>query len=67
MILLVSVRPGVKYQNSVVARCFQGPSMGRVQINWLDKDGKFINASIKTFDCSHDWTEYSMIVIAPQE
>ena len=63
----VSVIPGVKYRNSVVARCFQGQSIGRVQINWLNKDGKFIDASIKTFECSNDWTEYSMDVIAPNE
>ena len=62
----VSVNPGVKYRNSVVARCSQGPSIGRVQVNWLDKDGKFIDASIKTFECTHNWMEYSMDVISPK-
>ncbi len=61
----VSVAPGGRYLNSVVARCHEEAAMGRVQINWLDEKGRFILADIKTFDCTSDWTEHSMEVTAP--
>jgi len=62
----IGVTPGIKYRNSVVARCFQAMGTGRVQVNWLDKDGRFIDASIKTFECTREWAEHSMDVIAPK-
>lgn len=61
----VTVLPGNKYLNSVVARCDEIASLGRVQINWLDKDGNFIRPDIKTFECTPDWSEHSMEVVSP--
>lgn len=61
----VSVAPGGRYLNSVVARCHEETSLGRVQINWLDGRGQFIRADIKTFACTPDWTEQTMEVTAP--
>lgn len=61
----VSVAPGGRYLNSVVARCHEETSLGRVQINWLDEKGRFIRADIKTFYCTPDWTEQTMEITAP--
>lgn len=61
----ISARPGQKYLATVVARCLKDLTQGRVQINWIDSKGQFIKADIKTFDCTSDWSETSMEVIAP--
>jgi hypothetical protein len=61
----VSVSPGRRYINTVVARCYEETSLGRVQINWLDREGQFIRADIKTFDCRPDWTEQTMEGVVP--
>lgn len=62
----VIVNPGTRYRNAVTARCIEGPNIGRVQVNWSDKNGKFIDANVKTFTCSKDWLEVYMDVIAPK-
>lgn len=61
----VVVSTGRRYLNTVVARCAKEPTSGRVQINWLDVKGQFINTNIKTFECSAAWTEHAMQVTAP--
>jgi hypothetical protein len=61
----IATSPGQRYLNTVVSKCFKAPSVGRVQINWLDQKGQFIKADIKTFDCTLDWSEQAMEVIAP--
>ena len=63
----VVVAPGVRYLNTVEARCAKEQAAGRVQINWIDLKGQFISASIKTFDCSPTWAEHKMEVVAPQD
>jgi hypothetical protein len=61
----IAVSPGLRYLNTVVSRCSKSPSVGRIQINWLDFKGKFVNVDIKTFECTPEWAEYSMEVAAP--
>ena len=61
----VSVSPGRHYLNTVVERCAAKTTLGRMQINWLDDHGKFINADGDTFECYPDWTEHTMEVTAP--
>lgn len=61
----IAVTAGRRYLNTIVARCYQEKSLGRVQVNWHDAKGQFIIASIKTFECSTDWTEHAMEVVAP--
>ncbi|MDE2422943.1 MAG: glycosyl transferase [Betaproteobacteria bacterium] len=61
----IAVSPGQRYLNVVVARCDKKPTVGRVQINWLNESGQFISTNIKTFDCMPDWTEQTMEVTAP--
>lgn len=61
----VVVSPGGRYLNTVVARCVKEPTSGRVQINWSDSKGQFVNVDIKTFECSPTWAEHTMEVTAP--
>ena len=62
---VVAISPGGLYLNTVTARCVKDPTLGRVQINWLDLKGKFVSTNIKTFECSSTFSEYAMEVTAP--
>lgn len=62
----ISVSPGQLYRNSVIARCYKEPNVGRVQINWLDSKGQFVSSDIKTFDCTLNWSEHAFDVSAPK-
>ncbi|MBF0292171.1 MAG: glycosyl transferase [Nitrospinae bacterium] len=64
-IQVVAVSAGQRYRNTVVARCAKEPTTGRIQINWLDAKGQFVNVDIKTFECSPDLVEHSMEVTVP--
>ena len=62
----IKITPRGRYRNTVLARCANKPTVGRIQINWMDVKGKFVSTNIKTFECTQDWTEHSMDIIAPQ-
>jgi len=61
----VKVTPGASYRLLVRARCEQAGTMLRVQINWLDTDGKFISSSAEVPSCAPDWADYSAVFQAP--
>jgi hypothetical protein len=61
----IKVSPGQRYKNTVLARCYNNKTQGRVQVNWHDSKGQFIRPDIQVFDCSADWHEITMEVIAP--
>jgi hypothetical protein len=61
----IKVFPGQRYKNTVMARCHNDKTQGRVQVNWYDSKGIFIRPDIQLFDCSADWHEISMEVVAP--
>lgn len=61
---VVAVSAGQRYRNTVVARCAKEPTVGRIQINWLDAKEQFVNVDIKTFECSPSWAEFIMEVTA---
>ena len=61
----VEVIPGRRYQNSVTAKCADRPGQGRVQVNWLDKNGGFISTDIDVFNCTLSETTRTIEVIAP--
>jgi hypothetical protein len=61
----IKVFPGQRYKNTVIARCHNNKTQGRVQVNWYDSKGIFIRPDIQLFDCSADWNEITMEVIAP--
>lgn len=63
----IPVSGGHRFKNIVVARCGQTPTIGRLQVNWLNADSKFISTNIRTFKCDEDWKEYDMEVISPDE
>jgi hypothetical protein len=61
----IKVSPGQRYKNTVMARCHNGKTQGRVQVNWHDSKGQFIRPEIQVFDCSANWNEITMEVVAP--
>ena len=63
---LASVVAGRRYQNSVTAFCKEQPTQGRVQVNWLDSESKFISTDIRVFDCTPTATTHAMEVTAPR-
>lgn len=64
----IDVKAGRRYRNSVTARASsEKRAEGRMQINWIDEDSKFIRATIQVIECDASWKEYSMEVTAPPE
>jgi hypothetical protein len=63
---MVKVTGGHNYLNTVVQRCSNEHTIGRIQVNWLDISGSFINTDIVTYDCSMDWAERTMEVVSPE-
>lgn len=61
----VPVSAGQHYRNTVIARCYKEKTQGRVQVNWSDSNGQFIQPDIQVFDCTTDWHEHSIEVTAP--
>jgi hypothetical protein len=61
----IKIEPGKHYLNFVIARCPLGPTLGRVQVNWLSQGGKFISTNIKTFECNSSFTKEVLEVTAP--
>lgn len=60
------VMPGRTYLNTVRSRCKAENAQGRVQVNWLDREGRLISASIQPFDCSEAWGDHRQQVMAPK-
>ena len=63
----IKVEPNQIIKHSLLAKCFKEPASGRNQINWSDKEKKFIGVSIKVFTCTEDWQEQSMIIKVPEK
>ena len=61
----VGVTSGRYYLYTIVARSAKEGIQGRMQINWLNKRGKFITTDIQVYNCSSTWTKHTMKVIAP--
>jgi len=63
---LVLVKPETTYLNEVQARCSSVVGVaGRIQINWFDKDMKFIKPDIDVFSCRPEGGIYKMRVVSP--
>lgn len=63
----VIVSPGVTYRNAVTVRCSDIPTQGRLQVNWLDSDQRFINSAIEVFECGAAWTRHSTEFTSPRD
>jgi hypothetical protein len=63
---VVPVTAGRTYLNAVKARCQSPAGKARLQINWVDKQHRFIGSDLKTFDCTEMWTEREQEVVAPR-
>jgi hypothetical protein len=61
----VPAKAGRRYLYSVHARCIDKPGPFRVQVNWHDSKGGFINASITVTQCTTEWQEVKKILRAP--
>ena len=61
----VAVEAGQTYLNSVTARCGGGLGDGRVQVNWIDDDDRFLQADVRVFHCRDSWMVESQEVTAP--
>ena len=62
----VSVAGQKNYLNEVTAQCDKATTQGRVQINWLDANQKFLEASIQVFECTKEWATYRQEVVSPE-
>jgi hypothetical protein len=62
---LVAIEPNKIYLNSLSLRCHKDKAQGRVQVNWLNAENKFISSSGSVHDCTENWSRYSDQVIAP--
>jgi hypothetical protein len=62
---VVAVTPGGHYFSSVVARCANEVTMGRIQINWIGAKDELISTSFELFECTSTWSEYTMESVAP--
>lgn len=61
----ISVAPHGSYLNTVVSRCANAATLGRLQVNWLDLNEKIVRVDIKTFECSPTWSEHQMQISTP--
>lgn len=61
----VPVVAGTNYFLEVHGRCTSDRSPYRAQVNWLGKDGAFINASIDVINCTPEFVRHASVVTAP--
>lgn len=61
-----SVKPGEKLKvEGIAARAENVSGKGRLQINWIDGQGKFISAGISIFNATKEPKKYSKVFVAP--
>ena len=53
------------YRIIIIARCYKQKTQGRIQVNWSDANGQFISPDFQVFECSPEWQEHFMEIIAP--
>lgn len=61
----VAVAPGNRYLLEVEGRCTLDAADYRAQVNWLDRDGAFLDTSISVFACTADYEQHRAAVTAP--
>jgi hypothetical protein len=64
---VVSVQPGMRYRYMAEMRSPMGSSKGRLQVNWLDRNGKSIQVDIEVVECALRAACYAMQVRAPSD
>jgi hypothetical protein len=62
---IVSVHQLQEYLVTVTSRCIDAKTTGRVQVNWLNAEGKMLQTSIRVFECESDWKNFTLEVVAP--
>ncbi|MCH9789242.1 MAG: glycosyl transferase [Planctomycetes bacterium] len=61
----IAVMPNKQYKNQVTTRCSSSAGQARMQINWLDANGKYISTDLRLIQCTDAWKTDSMKVFAP--
>lgn len=61
----VAVKPSARYLYTIRARCHNGAASFRMQVNWLDSTGRFIEPTIFVEPCRPEWRSYSTTMTAP--
>jgi hypothetical protein len=62
----VTIAPGQIYTLSHFSRSDEADSSVRLQINWLDQQGKSVDVSNQVFDAGEDWVQHELTSTAPQ-
>lgn len=61
----VAVKPDSVYLVECYARATAPDQQGRLQINWLDAEGKLLKEQVEIFKATQRWERYGRIVIPP--
>lgn len=61
----VPVQPGMRYLLEVEGRCTSDRADYRTQVNWLDRNGAFIDTAITVAACGKDYERHKVAVTAP--
>lgn len=67
LIQRVKIEAGTLYVLSHVSRADQPGAYARLQINWLNERGGFVEASIDVVPAGERWTKHSMMATAPDD
>lgn len=63
----LAVQSGKRYRYIAELRSVTGSAKGRLQVNWLRRNGKLIRADIKVVDCTSQVASFAMDVRAPSD
>ena len=62
---VVDVSPGGEYVLRFSARGFGMGQTARRQVNWLDRDWRFLSTSLEVLNVTDAWRRYEMRAVAP--
>lgn len=62
----IKIEPKSNYLLTIRAKCVDTETMGRRQINWLDKDSKFISSYLNVFKCNRKFKQHSNEIAPPE-
>lgn len=63
---MVAVKAFKNYKLTILSECISDGVVGRLQVNWLNETGGFVDTTIETYFCSQKPTEESMTLKAPK-
>ena len=63
----VAVKPGESYRATSQARGDKNDQTGKLQINWLDAQGRLLKEEIELIRADTKWKQFVRICVAPTE